>query len=173
MSSTVPGRVRQGPRPSSVHQLIRAEPEREERGTEEEWAVLVLSEACSRSGVLWAREVLKAQVHASRVRRRARSERAQAAGRGECRGEPRRGKYESEEDEEWWVGTVRIEEGEEEEEEEEEALEEIDKSEPEREIRHGTSVFMRKDDSGLEDEFEFFWEVHVPSDPDEQEEDRW
>jgi hypothetical protein len=85
------------------------------------------------------------------------------------------GEYESEEDEEWWVSTVRIggdeeEEGEEEK-EEEEALEEIDESEPE--IRHGTSVFMRKDDSGLEDEFKYFWEVHNPSDPDEQEEDRW
>jgi hypothetical protein len=80
------------------------------------------------------------------------------------------GEYESEEDEEWWVGTVRIEDmgkG------EEETLEEIDESEPEREIRHGTSVFMRKDDSGLEDEFEYFWEAPIPSGPDEQEEDRW
>ncbi len=80
------------------------------------------------------------------------------------------GEYESEEDEEWWVGTVRIEDMEE---GEEEALEEIDESEPEREIRHGTSVFMRKDDSRLEDEFEYFWEAHILSDPDEQEEDRW
>jgi hypothetical protein len=76
--------------------------------------------------------------------------------------------YESEEDEEWWVDTVRIEDK-----EEEEALEELDETEPEREIRYGTSVSMRKDDSGLEDEFEYFWEVHTPSDPDEQEEDRW
>jgi hypothetical protein len=78
--------------------------------------------------------------------------------------------YESEEDEEWWVGTVRIEnmgEG------EEETLEEIDESEPEREVRHSTSVLMRKDDSGLEDEFEYFLEAHIPSDPDEPEEDRW
>jgi hypothetical protein len=81
------------------------------------------------------------------------------------------GEYESEEDEEWWVGRVRIEE--EEEEEEEETMEEIDESEPEREIRHGTSVYMRKDNSGLEDEFEYFWEVHSPSDPYEREEDRW
>jgi hypothetical protein len=58
-------------------------------------------------------------------------------------------------------------------EEEEETLEEIDGSEPEREVRHGTSVFMRKDDSGLEDEFEYLWEAHIPSDPDEPEEDRW
>ncbi len=69
--------------------------------------------------------------------------------------------YESEEDEEWWVGTVRIEDmG-------EETLEEIDGSEPERGVRQGTSVFTRKDDSGLEDEFEYFWEAHVFSDPDE------
>jgi hypothetical protein len=79
--------------------------------------------------------------------------------------------YESEEDKEWWVRTVRI--GGEVEEEEEETLEEVDESEPEREIRHGTSVFMRKDDFGLEDEFEYFWEVHSPSDPYEREEDRW
>ncbi len=32
---------------------------------------------------------------------------------------------------------------------------------------------MRKDDSGLEDEFEYVWEVHIPSDPDEREEDKW
>jgi hypothetical protein len=32
---------------------------------------------------------------------------------------------------------------------------------------------MRKDDSGLEDEFEYFWKVHNPSDPYEREEDRW
>jgi hypothetical protein len=62
------------------------------------------------------------------------------------------GEYESEEDEEWWVGTVRIEE--EEEEEEEETMEEIDESESERETPYGTSTFMRKDDSGLEDELE-------------------
>jgi hypothetical protein len=80
------------------------------------------------------------------------------------------GEYESEEDEEWWVGTVRMEEAEE---EGEETLEEIDESEPEREVRHGTSVFMRKDDSGLADEFEYLWEAHILSDPDEPEEDRW
>ncbi len=80
------------------------------------------------------------------------------------------GEYESEEDEEWWVGTVRMREMQE---EGEETLEEIDESEPEREVRHGTSIFMRKDDSGLEEEFEYFWEAHVPSDPDKPEEDRW
>jgi hypothetical protein len=58
-------------------------------------------------------------------------------------------------------------------EEGEETLEEIDESELEREVRHGTSVFMRKDDSGLEDEFEYLWEAHVSLGPDELEEDRW
>ncbi len=78
--------------------------------------------------------------------------------------------YESEENEEWWVGTIRMGEVEE---EGEETLEEIDESEPEREARHGTSVFMGKDDSGLEDEFEYLLEAHTLSDPDEPEEDRW
>jgi hypothetical protein len=137
-----------------------------------ERVVPVLSEACSRSGVLWARGLLKAQVqqtgcngeHAVSVHRLLGEEDASVNLVAE-------GGYESEEDEEWWVGTVRI-EGEEEE-EKEATLEEVDESEPEREIRHRTSVFMRKDDSGLEDEFKYFWEVHNPSDPNEQEEDRW
>ncbi len=80
------------------------------------------------------------------------------------------GEYESEEDEEWWVGTVRMEEMQE---EGEETLEEMDELKPEREVRHDTSIFMRKDDSGLEDEFEYLWEAHVLSDPEEPEEDRW
>ncbi len=58
-------------------------------------------------------------------------------------------------------------------EEEEETLEEIDKSEPEREVWHGTSIFMRKDDSGLEEKFEYLWEAHIPSDSGEPEENRW
>ncbi len=52
-------------------------------------------------------------------------------------------------------------------------MEEIDESEPEREVRHITSIFTRKDDSGLEDEFEYLWEAHVLSDPEGPEEDRW
>jgi hypothetical protein len=32
---------------------------------------------------------------------------------------------------------------------------------------------MRRDDSGLEDELEYFWDAPIPSDSDEQEEDRW
>ncbi len=83
--------------------------------------------------------------------------------------------YESEEDEEWWVSTVRVEE--EGKEEEEENMEEIDDSESERngerEIRYFTSTHVRKDDSGLEDELEYFWEAPSPSDPYEREEDRW
>jgi hypothetical protein len=78
--------------------------------------------------------------------------------------------YESEEDEEWWVGTVRMEEVQE---EEEETLEEIDESEPEREARFITSIFTRKDDSGLEDELEYLWDAHALSSSGEPEEDRW
>ncbi len=52
-------------------------------------------------------------------------------------------------------------------------MEEIDGSETEKETWYGTSNLMRKDDSGLEDELEYYWEVHVPSDPYEREEDRW
>jgi hypothetical protein len=32
---------------------------------------------------------------------------------------------------------------------------------------------MRKDDSGLEDEFEYFWDAPIPSDSGEREEERW
>jgi hypothetical protein len=78
--------------------------------------------------------------------------------------------YESEEDEEWWVGTVRMEEVRE---EEEETLEEIDESEPEREARFITSILTRKDDSGLEDELEYLWDAHALSSPGEPQEDRW
>jgi hypothetical protein len=78
--------------------------------------------------------------------------------------------YESEEDEEWWVGTVRMEEVRE---EEEETLEEIDKSEPEREAWFITSIFSRKDDSGLEGELEYPWDAHALPSSGELEEDRW
>jgi hypothetical protein len=73
--------------------------------------------------------------------------------------------YKSEEEEEWWVNTVRAGE------------EEMEDSESEesrgREVRYHTSTCMRKDDSGLEDELEYFWEAPIPSDSDEREEDRW
>jgi hypothetical protein len=77
--------------------------------------------------------------------------------------------YESEEEEEWWVGTVRVEELRE---DEEEALEEIDGSEPEREDRYITSIFTRKDDSGLENKFEYLWDAQALSSPGEPGEDR-
>jgi hypothetical protein len=78
--------------------------------------------------------------------------------------------YESEEDEEWWIGTVRMEEVQE---EEEETLEELSEPEPEKESRYITSTLTMKDDSGLEDEFEYLWEAHALSSPGEPEEDRW
>jgi hypothetical protein len=80
------------------------------------------------------------------------------------------GKCESDEDEEWWVGMVRMEETQE---GEEETLEEIDEPETEREARCITSIFTRKDDSGLEDEFGYLWEAHALSSPGEPGEDRW
>jgi hypothetical protein len=76
---------------------------------------------------------------------------------------------ESEEEEEWWVNTVRVEE-------EEEDFEELEDPEPgesgERSDNYYISPCMRKDDSGLEDELEYFWDAPIPSDPDEQEEER-
>jgi hypothetical protein len=42
-----------------------------------------------------------------------------------------------------------------------------------REVRYHTSICMRKDDSRLEDELEYFWDAPIPSSSDEQEEDRW
>jgi hypothetical protein len=43
----------------------------------------------------------------------------------------------------------------------------------EREIRYFTSTHVRKDGSRLEDKLEYSWEAPSPSDPYEQEEDRW
>ncbi len=78
--------------------------------------------------------------------------------------------HESEEEEEWWVSTVKVEE-------EDEGLEEVEDSESERgkekDGRYITSTCMRKDDSGLEDKLEYFWEAPIPSDSNEQEDDRW
>jgi hypothetical protein len=77
--------------------------------------------------------------------------------------------YELEEEEEWWVNTVRAGR-------EEEDLEEVRDSEPEEngggEVRYFPSIYMRKDDSGLEDEFGYFWKAPIPSDSEEQKEDR-
>jgi hypothetical protein len=39
--------------------------------------------------------------------------------------------------------------------------------------RYCISTCMRKDDSGLEDELEYFWDAPIPPDSDECEEDRW
>jgi hypothetical protein len=54
----------------------------------------------------------------------------------------------------------------------EEEVEEIDESEPEREARFITSIFTRKDDSGLEDELEYLWDAHALLSSGEPEEDR-
>jgi hypothetical protein len=74
--------------------------------------------------------------------------------------------YESEEDEEWWVGTVRV--------EGEESSEEVDESEPEgRGSQHASCTCMEEDNSGLENELKHFQEAPSPSDACEQEEERW
>jgi hypothetical protein len=77
---------------------------------------------------------------------------------------------ESDEKEEWWVNTVRVEE-------EGKDLEEVEDPEPgedgERADKYYISPCTRKDDSGLEDELEYFWDAPIPSDPDEREEERW
>jgi hypothetical protein len=39
--------------------------------------------------------------------------------------------------------------------------------------KYCVSACVRKDDSGLEDELEYFWDAPIPSDPDKCEEDRW
>jgi hypothetical protein len=81
------------------------------------------------------------------------------------------GVCDSEEDEEWWVGTVRIEEVQE---GGGETLEEMDESELEREAQFSTYTFTRKDDSELEDELESLWDAPVPSSYSEApEESRW
>jgi hypothetical protein len=72
----------------------------------------------------------------------------------------------SEEDEEWWVGTVRMEEvqgG------EGEALEEVDESELEGEARFRTYTFTSEDDS----EPESLWDTPVPPHSEAPEESRW
>jgi hypothetical protein len=80
------------------------------------------------------------------------------------------GEYESVEDEEWWVGTIRIEGmGE----EEEEALRKAGEPEPEGGTRCGPSGFTMENDSGLEDEGGYLWGAHTPPVPDESEEDGW
>jgi hypothetical protein len=75
-----------------------------------------------------------------------------------------------EDDEEWWVNTVRV-EREEEDPAELESLESEDHGEEA--DRYCISACMRKDDFGLEDKLEYFWDAPIPSDSDEQEEDRW
>jgi hypothetical protein len=66
---------------------------------------------------------------------------------------------ESDEDEEWWVNTVRVEE-------EGEDLEEFEDPEPgenrEGADRYYISPCTRKDDTRLEDELEYFWDAPSP-----------
>ncbi len=49
----------------------------------------------------------------------------------------------------------------------------VDEPETEGEVRYITSILTRKDDSGLEDEYEYLWEAHALSSPGGPGEDRW
>jgi hypothetical protein len=64
------------------------------------------------------------------------------------------------EDEEWWVGTVR-------------AVEEAIESGSEEGAPRTSSIFTRKNDSGLGDEPECSWNTYAPPSPGEPREDRW
>ncbi len=67
--------------------------------------------------------------------------------------------YESDEDEEWWVNMVRIEgRGENLQEFEDPGLEESE----EEADNYFPNICMRKDDWGLEDKLDFFWDVSPP-----------
>jgi hypothetical protein len=77
---------------------------------------------------------------------------------------------ESDEDEEWWVGVVRVEEAQK---NGVETLEETDEPETEGEAQYITSILTRKGNSGLEDEVECLWGAHAQSSPNGLEKDRW
>ncbi len=72
--------------------------------------------------------------------------------------------YESEEGEEWWVGTVRVEEG--------ESSGEMDDSEPEGEgIQYDPFAYMEEDAYEPEDELKHFQGAPSPSDTCKREEE--
>ncbi len=82
--------------------------------------------------------------------------------------------YESDEDEEWWVNIDRVEEeGENLQEFEDPGLELGEEGSKGEASDYCLSICMRKDDSGLEDELEYFRDVSPPPEADEGEEDRW
>jgi hypothetical protein len=82
--------------------------------------------------------------------------------------------YESDEDEEWWVNIVRVEQEGESQQEFDDPGMELDEEESEGEADdYCPSVCMRRDDSGLEDELEYFWDVSSTPEVDGGKENRW
>jgi hypothetical protein len=76
------------------------------------------------------------------------------------------GEYESEEDKEWWVGTVRV--------EGEESSEEVDESELEDGgVQYASYTYVEEDNSGPENELKHFREAPSQSDACKQEEEGW
>jgi hypothetical protein len=154
-----------------MRQAAGVEPEREEESAGEERTVHVLSEARRRAGVLQPRRPGKAQVPAARVWGKAYHGAHKLLGEVNASINLVAGEdYESDEDEEWWVNTVRIEgEG-----EDPEKLEDLGLEGSEGEAdNYCLSACMRRDDSGLEDELEYFWDAPLPPEADESGEDRW
>jgi hypothetical protein len=81
---------------------------------------------------------------------------------------------ESDEDEEWYVNTIRIEQEGESQEGFNKSWLELDGEESEEEAGvYWPSACMRKDDSGLEEELGYFHDVTTPPEVEEVEEDRW
>ncbi len=84
------------------------------------------------------------------------------------------GDHESEEDEEWYVNIIRVEQEGEDQKEFNDSWLELDGEESEEEAGvYCPSACMRKDNSGLEEELEYFHVVTPPPDAEGVEEDRW
>jgi hypothetical protein len=82
--------------------------------------------------------------------------------------------YESDEDEEWYVNIIRVEEEGESQQEFNDSWLELDGEESEEEAGgYCPSACMRKDDSGLEEELEYFRDVSPPPEVEEVEKNRW
>jgi hypothetical protein len=82
--------------------------------------------------------------------------------------------HEMEEDEEWYVNIVRVEREEDDQQELDDSWLELDGEESEEEAGvYCPSACLRKDDSGLEEELEYFHDVTSPPEVEGAEEDRW
>jgi hypothetical protein len=82
--------------------------------------------------------------------------------------------HKMEEDEEWYVNIVRVEREEDDQQEFDDSWLELDGEESEEEAGvYCPSACLRKDDSGLEEELEYFHDVTPPPEVEGAEEDRW